>query len=923
MLGNVRVLMSLAGAAAAWFVLPACLLAPVPPALAQEGVHPVVREERQPIQAPDVAPSVLRLLEAAYLTDEERKDLRIFHGLWRDTDLDTPQRRATAALIRGAYSDESLHDPSVNLEDRAEGILRRGELQETLDALGGASSLRAIRIRAEALEGLGRAADAGKALEPLIAQLRNQTPRHPADLVECVRGLIIRARVLPQDEPAGGDYRRMMQLLAAARDNLGRHYWPAPLLEAELLFAKDNRREAAEAAGQALALNPRSAQAWALLGRMAVEGFNFEPAEAVAERLNRMADLASPYAATILARARLRQNDPQGAELALRPLLERYPQMRPLLALQAAAAALSFNDEEKRRLLDAFDEISPGSPDAYFEVGRTLAEARQYEPASQHLAEAARRAPHRPEPVSELGLLGLQSGQDFQALDALRKAAALDPFNLRVENSLKLVEELVRYSRLESDHFIIRFRPGEDEVLAIDMLERLEEMYRRVTGADDGGIDHEPEVKTTIDIMPNQRWFAVRIAGITRIHTMAAATGPVIAMESPRVGAGHSVGTYDWLRVLRHEFTHTVTLSRTRNRIPHWFTEAAAVYLEDAPRDFNTSKLLAGALEAGQLFDLAQINIAFVRPQRPTDRAQAYAQGHWMYQFMIERWGMRAPLELMDRYAAGEREESAMRAVLGMEQAEFLDQFRTWAAAQVRAWGMRPAEGLPTVGQILLIEAAGSDQARSAIQTRLDSASADAAWAVATGASTPPEPWSVRLPRLTPEIVARWLERHPQHPDLLESAVNQALAAGGGEATMAMAPLLERYAEARPVDPMPHRHLARLYMAADQSDESAVRAAIPHLEFLDAREQHSTVYAVELARRYQRLGELEEAAARAERATIIAPFEARYRELAATIALQRRELPVARRHIAALTRLEPDRPIHRQRLEAVERMLGG
>jgi cellulose synthase operon protein C len=907
-------------AAAGLLLLAALALPPIAPATAQEGIHPTALEERQPIPAPDVSPSVLRLLEAAYLSEEERKDLRIFHGLWQQGDLDTPQRRAAAALIRGAYGDESLGDPAVAAVDRAEAMLRRGELNEAIALIEGDAALRAIRIRAEALEGLGRAKEAGAALEPLVARV--EEARTPEDLVEAVRGLVIRARVLPQDEPAGGDFRRMMTLLGSARENLGRHYWPAPLLEAQILFSKDNRREATQAAMQALTLNPRSADAWALLGRMAVEGFNFEPAEGVAERLNRMADLASPDAALILARARLRQNDPDGAVQALRPVLERFPRMRPLLALEAAVAALRFDDEETQRLLAAFDEHSPGSPDALFEVGRALAEARQYEPASRYLAEAAQRAPFRPEPVSELGLLGLQSGHDFQALDALRKAAALDPFNLRVENSLKLVEELVRYAKLESEHFIIRFRPGEDEVLAADMLERLEEMYRRVTGPEAGGIDHHPAVKTTIDIMPNQRWFAVRIVGITRIHTMAAATGQVIAMESPRVGAGHSVGTYDWLRVLRHEFTHTVTLSRTNNRIPHWFTEAAAVYLEDSPRDFNTCKLLAGALEAGQLFDLAQINIAFVRPRRPTDRAQAYAQGHWMYQYIVERWGPRAPLDLMDRYAAGEREESAMRAVLAIEPAQFLEEFKGWAQMQVRSWGMRPAEDQPTIGQILLMEAGGASDQRAALQKRLDQAGADAAWAVATG-SEPGEPWSLRLPRLTPSIVERWLERHPEHPDLLEASLKQLLATSDGEATLEMAPLLERYAAARPVDPMPHRHLVRLYMEAEQNDESAVRAAIPHLEYLDAREQHSPVYAYELARRYQQLGELELAAASAERTTIIAPFEGRYRELAATIALQRREFAAARRHIAALTKLEPTRAVHRQRLEAVERMLQG
>src|SRR5690606_36959197 len=96
------------------------------------------------------------------------------------------------------------------------------------------------------------------------------------------------------------------------------------------------------------------------------------------------------------------------------------------------------------------------------------------------------------------------------------------------------------------------------------------------------------------------------------IHTVAAATGPLIAMEVPRVGK-RNMGEYDWLRVFRHEYAHTITLSKTKNRIPHWFTEAAAVYSENAPRDFSRAQLLTQALLNGTLFDMREINLAFTR----------------------------------------------------------------------------------------------------------------------------------------------------------------------------------------------------------------------------------------------------------------------------------------------------------------------
>ncbi len=878
--------------------------------------------QTKPAEPPELADPVLSLLEAPYLTDEERRDARVRHGVWRDSDLDTPGRRATAALIRGAIDDPVFYEPPANAEDWAEAALLRGDLERAIEIVKDASTLRAIRIRAEALEGLGRSADAAAALEPLVARLSSEKIGSADELVEGVRGLMIRALVRGQEQAAGGDFKTMLGLLARARTELDRLCWPAHLAEAELLYSKDNRKEAGDAAMQTLSLNPRSARAWSMLARAAVDGFNFEGVEGVAERLRRLSDpRISIDAGIALARARLRQNDPDGAAEAIAPALERFPRSRALLAVRAAVEAQRFDFERVDALLAEFDAISPGSYLGYYEVGRTLSENRQYESSARYLEEAARRAPHRAEPLIELGLMLVQAGRDKDAGTALAKACALDPFNTRAGNSLKLVQDLEQHATVESGHFIVRYRPGSDSVLADEMPALLEAMHDRVTGNGPGGIDHEPRTKTVIDLMPDHRAFAVRIAGITRIHTMAAATGPVIAMESPREGAGHTVGPYDWLRVVRHEYTHTVTLSRTNNRIPHWFTEAAAVYLEDSPRDYSACQLLEGALSADELFDLESINLGFVRPRRPQDRSLAYAQGHWMYSYIVERWGERAPLKLMDLYAAGQRERQAFPAVLKIAPDEFLRDFKAWARTQVASWGMGPRPGEPAIGLLLLEEAAKTDAERAGIREQLDAAADRAAWGAIVGGSEGAT-WDIALPKPTQEMIDRWLESYPKNPDILEIAVTTALRASGGEPTTAMIPLLERYAAARPVDPMPHKLLAKLYLGSKSTEAGAgPDAAIPHLEYLDAREQHSAAYAVELARRYASLKDWPRASEKARRATIVAPFDAGFREFAATIAMQTQDYETAERHILALTVLEPDREVHGRRLEALRRLM--
>lgn len=896
------------------FVVGATLLAFTGMAALAQTVQEDPRGGGGSLPAPPLAEGVQRAIDAPYFDADEKQERRVFHGVWAPRDLSSPALRAKAALDAGVWDDRAFAHDEVPVEDRADAMLQRGELEEAIELLAGASSIRAQRIRAAALEQLGRFEEADAAIDPIAnALLRNQTTE-AEDLVEGVRAFMIRARL--RGEPAS-NYQEMMSLLARARDELDRLYWPAYLVEAELLYDKDNSREARAAVMQALSMNPRSAAAWELLGQIAVDGFNMDGASQIAAKLDELAsdfpnapELGSPLGAIVTARARLRQNDPDGAAEALDDTLGRFPTYRAGLAMRAAAQAVRYDFAGADERLAQFAALSPGSPLALYEVGRALSEARQYEQSARYLEEASALQPNWPPPLVERGLLELQAGRDQEALEALTRVAELDPFQVRARNSLALIQELLTYETVESDHFIVRFRPGVDRVMAEEMLAPLEEIHSIVAGA----LDHEPSRKTTIELMPDHRWFGVRITGMPAIHTIAAATGPVIAMEAPKIGPNHT-GEYDWVRVIRHEYVHTVTLSRTKNRIPHWFTEAAAVYLEGAPRDYSTCQLLVSALTTDQLFDMDEINIAFVRPKKPTDRAQAYAQGHWMYEYIVERFGEEAPLKLMDLYADGVREREAMPSVLGIERDEFIRDFTAWAWEDAATWGMATR---PSLDALLLEETLRDDAMRTALRESLEGFSVEASM-LAGGAGLERRTYSPPLIAPTEPLVDEWLMRHGEHPDLLELSVGFALRETDGEPTLAMTDLLERYANARPVDPAPHRLLAKVYLGAEDPDLRD-RAA-PHLEYLDVREQTSPTFASALARLYLEERAIELASTKAERATQIAPFDASLRELAARAALLDRDLLRAQRHLAALVELEPDRSIHADRLERVNAMI--
>lgn len=861
--------------------------------------------------------AVTSALEAPWLNDLERSTLRVFHGVWDDDDLRTPELKAIAALNDWRLHDASLTDPAVPIQLRAEALLRAGEVEEALALVENETDLTATRIRAEGFETLGRFDDASKAVAGPADLLRENRIEDAAQLTDAVRALIVRSRI--EGQPSR-DFQAMMKLLAEVHQQIDRLYWPAKLAEAELLSDKDNAREAAMALYETLMLNPRCSEAWYFLGRLAIERFSFESAQVAAEHLWAI-NPEHPLAMLLIAEVRLVEDDPDGALETLAPLRKRWPKFRAAIAFAAAAEAIRYDEAALRRALAEYDALSPGSARAYAVVGRYLALNRQYDEAAKALEEAIRRQPSWPAPQIELGLLELQSGRDEKALTVLREVVALDPFNKRATNSLFLLESLADYKQIETEHFIVRYEPGIDEVMVDMMPEQLERIHAVVSRR----FGFEPDRITTIELMPNHERFAVRITGMPWIHTMAACTGPVIAMEPPREGpAGKHLGLFDWPRVIQHEYTHTITLAQTRNRIPHWLTEAAAVDMEPGPRDYDRCQMLAVSHRDGTLFNLEEIKWAFVRPKLPQDRGKAYGQSHWMVEYIGQRWGESALVRLLERYFEGDREQDALPKALGVSREQFFEDFLVWAGEEIKKWGLDPEPSLDTLTDELrandpdlALELAASQQARlDAIARALTQQIGRSSSPTARKITADMWPHLVRPGvKITEAKLLEWLDTYPDQPDLWELRIRRRLNERD-EVDEIMIPWLETYAKLRPVDPLPHKQLARYYLAGETPEK-----AIPHLEYVDVREEKSPVFAIELAKLYRREGNAPKAIEKITRALGINPYSAPIRELAASIAVEAGDLKLALLHIKALTLIEPDRKIHQQRLQKIEQML--
>lgn len=176
-------------------------------------------------------------------------------------------------------------------------------------------------------------------------------------------------------------------------------------------------------------------------------------------------------------------------------------------------------------------------------------------------------------------------------------------------------------------------------------------------------------------MFPSHDEFSVRTSGAPWIATVGASTGRVIAPTAPRASAG---GTFNWSRVVRHEFTHTVTLGLTDNRVPRWFTEGLAVWEEHSPLTWDWVPMLQDAVKNDKLFPLEEINWAFIRPRQPNDRQLAYAEAFWIVTFIEEKYGHAANLKILAEQKQEHTLDQQFEAATHETADAFFDEFKAW-----------------------------------------------------------------------------------------------------------------------------------------------------------------------------------------------------------------------------------------------------
>jgi Tfp pilus assembly protein PilF len=172
----------------------------------------------------------------------------------------------------------------------------------------------------------------------------------------------------------------------------------------------------------------------------------------------------------------------------------------------------------------------------------------------------------------------------------------------------------------------------------------------------------------------------------------------MVAMVSPR---GKGVPKpFNWARVLRHEMVHIFNLEQTHFQVPHWYTEGLAVMNEGFPRPQPWNQLLLERVPAGQLMNLDDINLGFIRPRSPLDWHMAYCQSQLYVQYLTEKHGPQAMGELLAAYRDGLDTDAAIAKVCKVDKAAFEKGYRTYLGEVVKSLRGKPARKPLTLAQL-------------------------------------------------------------------------------------------------------------------------------------------------------------------------------------------------------------------------------
>jgi tetratricopeptide (TPR) repeat protein len=474
-------------------------------------------------------------------------------------------------------------------------------------------------------------------------------------------------------------YKDANELYQDARD-ADKTYIEAFIRQGELLNQKYAYGDAASLFQDALKINSNSAAAQVGHAESARAGSG----DAAAASIDR-ALAVNPNCVRALVLSAMLSLDEDRMD-ASRNLLERALKVNPnsvdAMGVRAAIYYLldqksNLDAEIKRALM-----VNPHAGEVFDTLAHFAVNNRRYADAVDFGRRALELSPRLWSARTDLGIQLLRVAKFEEGRAELERAFAGDPYNIWAKNTLDLLDSVKDYPETVHGPFSIKSSPKESSVIAAYAADLLDEAHKKLSAK----YKFTPRAPISVEVFENHEDFAVRSLGLPGLGALGVCFGQVIAMDSP---SARSTGEFNWGSTLWHEFTHVITLQMTDHRIPRWFSEGLSVYEERRARPGwgdNWSVERLKAINDGRFVKINDLDAAFMRPKRPDGIELAYFQASMVCEFVEEKYGFDAVLQMLAAYKAGARTPDVLQQALKLTPENFDKQFGDYIRSKTSAY---------------------------------------------------------------------------------------------------------------------------------------------------------------------------------------------------------------------------------------------
>ena len=294
-------------------------------------------------------------------------------------------------------------------------------------------------------------------------------------------------------------------------------------------------------------------------------------------------------------------------------------------------------------------------------------------PAAQAAAdELEKRAPDSLDSMEMRAIVRFHEGRYAEAvklLDAVAKKGRRDEANWLVKLIRNTAKVTQHFKEKKGEHFIVRYEPGPDELLADWTLETLE-AQRAALVADLG---YAPPEVVPVEIYATGDKFAT-VTTLTRAEIET--TGTIALCKFNRLmitTPGALSNGYPWRDTLAHEYTHYVVARMTGNKVPIWLHEGLAKYLEvrwrkstGGERSPTTDTVLAEAMQRQYFVPFQKMHPSIAKLPSAFDATLAFAEVETTIGYLVDTHGQDALRKLLTGLRDGKAMDVALLDAYGV-----------------------------------------------------------------------------------------------------------------------------------------------------------------------------------------------------------------------------------------------------------------